>query len=60
MAVSTSVLPWSGAWDVSLDYSKPVGGGGVKFLNVRAGDLVNVGGDENKEADWWIGQVVSY
>ena len=42
----------------SVDHSAAVKGGDAKFLHVRPGHFVIVGGEETAKGNWWMGQVV--
>ena len=43
---------------MSVDHSAAVRGGDAKFLHVRPGHFVIVGGEETAKGDWWMGQVI--
>ena len=43
---------------MSVDHSAAVRCGDAKFLHVRPGHFVIVGGKETAKGDWWMGQVV--
>ena len=43
---------------MSVDHSAAVKGGDAKFLHVRPGHFVIVGGKEPAKGDWWMGQVI--
>ena len=43
---------------MSVDHSAAVKGGDAKFLHVRPGHFVIVGGGQTAKGDWWMGQVI--
>ena len=43
---------------MSVDHSSPTKGGDDKFLYVRPGRFVIVGGEEKQKNQWWMGQVI--